>query len=121
MLSKLRLSCLILLVAATLSSGAVKVWEAPLTIPTYQLNTPDLNPRFYTNESYQGAQKRVYPYAMQDGVTDVRVEQTYKALYLETSTSSSASCRKSAAACSTRRIRRTTTRFSTDSTWSSPP
>ncbi len=63
--------------------GAVKVWQEPLTIPTYRLDAPDTNPRFYTNESYQGAQKRVYPYAMQDGLTNTREEQTYTALYLE--------------------------------------
>ncbi len=63
--------------------ATVKVWQEPLTLPTYRLEAPDVNPRFYTNESYQGAQKRVYPYAMQDGVTNVREEQTYTALYLE--------------------------------------
>ena len=63
--------------------AAVKVWEEPLTLPTYRLNLPDPNPRFYTNESYQGAQKRIYPYPMLDGVTDIREEKTYKALYLE--------------------------------------
>ncbi|UCD49483.1 MAG: DUF5107 domain-containing protein [Phycisphaerales bacterium] len=74
---------LIVLTAAIPVQAAVKVWEEPMTIPTYQLNPPDRNPRFYTNESYQGAQKRVYPYPMQDGVTDIRTERTYKALYLE--------------------------------------
>jgi tetratricopeptide (TPR) repeat protein len=73
---------LVLLIAAA-APAAVRVWEEPLTIPTYRLNPPDPNPRFYTNESYQGAQKRIYPYPMQDGVTDVREEKTYKALYLE--------------------------------------
>jgi hypothetical protein len=63
--------------------AAVKVWEEPLTLPTYRLDPPDPNPRFYTHESYQGAQKRIYPYPMQDGVTDIREEKTYKALYLE--------------------------------------
>jgi len=77
------LSCLIVLATVVPAGAAVKVWEEPLTIPTYQLNAPDRNPRFYTNESYQGAQKRVYPYPMLDGVTDHRTEQTYKALYLE--------------------------------------
>ncbi len=81
-----RCACLsFLLVVSILTplQAAVKVWEEPLTLPTYKLESPDPNPRFYTNESYQGAQKRVYPYAMQDGITDVREEQTYKALYLE--------------------------------------
>jgi len=77
------LSCLVILVAMAPAQAAVKVWEAPLTLPTYKLKAPDLNPRFYTNESYQGAQKRIYPYPMLDGVTDLRTEQTYKALYLE--------------------------------------
>lgn len=77
------LSCLFVLLVATAAPAAVRVWEEPLTLPTYRLNPPDTNPRFYTNESYQGAQKRVYPYPMQDGVTNIREEQTYKALYLE--------------------------------------
>jgi tetratricopeptide (TPR) repeat protein len=77
------LACLFVLLAIAAAPAAVKVWEEPLTIPTYRLDPPDVNPRFYTNESYQGAQKRVYPYPMQDGVTDVREEKTYKALYLE--------------------------------------
>ncbi|MCU0918353.1 MAG: DUF5107 domain-containing protein [Planctomycetes bacterium] len=74
---------LVVLLLATAAPAAVKVWEEPLTLPTYRLNPPDPNPRFYTNESYQGAQKRIYPYPMQDGVTDIREEKTYKALYLE--------------------------------------
>lgn len=80
---RLELSCLVVLFVLAPVQGAVKVWEEPLTLPTYRLNPADPNPRFYTNESYQGAQKRVYPYPMLDGVTDVREEQTYKALYLE--------------------------------------
>jgi len=72
-------------VVTTLASAAssVKVWEAPLTLPTYRLDEPDVNPMFYKHESYQGAEKRVYPYPFQDGVTDIREEKTYKALYLE--------------------------------------
>jgi tetratricopeptide (TPR) repeat protein len=75
-------SVLVLLIV-TAAPAAVRVWEEPLTLPTYRLDPPDVNPRFYTHESYQGAQKRVYPYPMQDGVTDIREEKTYKALYLE--------------------------------------
>ena len=82
-MAKRLLACLFVLIAVLPAHAAVKVWEEPLTLPTYRLNPPDVNPRFYTHESYQGAQKRVYPYPMQDGVTDNRQEQTYKALYLE--------------------------------------
>jgi len=79
----LGLSCLVVVLFVTSLPAAVKVWEEPLTLPTYRLNPPDPNPRFYTNESYQGAEKRVYPYPMLDGVTNLREEKTYKALYLE--------------------------------------
>ena len=61
----------------------VKIWEEPLTLPTYRLDAPDLNPMFYTHESYQGAEKRIYPYPIQDKVTDIREQKTYKALCLE--------------------------------------
>ena len=65
------------------AAGPVKVWEEPLTLPTYRLDPPDSNPMFYTHESYQGAEKRIYPYPFQDGVTGIREQRTYKALYLE--------------------------------------
>ncbi|MBN2314358.1 MAG: DUF5107 domain-containing protein, partial [Sedimentisphaerales bacterium] len=77
----------IIIVYLTISLGfaasPVKIWEEPLTLPTYKLDPPGLSPMFYTHESYQGAKKKIYPYPVQDGVTDVRTEQTYKALYLE--------------------------------------
>ncbi len=85
-MSKLQIacvSCLLVLLVVASAPAAVRVWEEPLTLPTYRLNPPDPNPRFYTHESYQGAQKRIYPYPMLDGVTDRREEQTYRALYLE--------------------------------------
>jgi len=65
------------------AGGPVRVWEEPLTLPTYRLDPPDSNPMFYTHESYQGAEKRIYPYPFQDKVTDIREQRTYKALYLE--------------------------------------
>ncbi len=78
-----RLSCVWVVCFVASVPAAVKVWEEPLTLPTYRLDPPDVNPRFYTKESYQGAQKRIYPYPMLDGVTGIREEKTYKALYLE--------------------------------------
>jgi len=71
------------LTTLTAAEPFVKIWEEPLTLPTYRLDAPDLNPMFYTHESYQGAEKRIYPYPVQDKVTDIRDQKTYKALYLE--------------------------------------
>jgi len=68
-------------VVAGLSS--VRAWEEPLVIPTYRVGSPDPNPMFFTHESYQGAQKKIYPYPLLDNLTDAREDKTYRALYLE--------------------------------------
>jgi tetratricopeptide (TPR) repeat protein len=61
----------------------VSAYEEVLTIPTYKVGAPDPNPRFYSGRAYQGAQGRVFPYAMLDRLTDERVETPYNVLYLE--------------------------------------
>jgi len=63
--------------------SAVRIWEEPLVIPTYEVGPPDRNPRFYAGRAYQGAQGRVYPYPMYDVLTDTRRDETYNAVYLE--------------------------------------
>ncbi len=65
------------------SSSSVRVWEEPLVLPTYGVGEADPNPLFYTHESYQGAQKRIYPYAAQDHLLHSRADKTYQAVYLE--------------------------------------
>jgi tetratricopeptide (TPR) repeat protein len=65
------------------SEAKVKVWEEDLVLPSYRLDGADPNPMFYRNESYQGAQKRIYPYALMDGVTGDRRDEAFKAVYLE--------------------------------------
>ena len=47
-------------------SAQVRVWEEPLLLPTYRVEEPDHNPRFYEGRAYQGAQGRAYPYPMID-------------------------------------------------------
>ncbi|HUU28856.1 MAG TPA: DUF5107 domain-containing protein [archaeon] len=64
-------------------NSPVRLWEEDLVLPSYQIGGPDLNPIFYTGKIYQGAQGRVYPYAMIDVLTDNRNERTYRAVYLE--------------------------------------
>lgn len=62
---------------------SVKVWEEPLTLPTYLVKPPDKNPMFFRNQSYQGASRYIYPYALEDNPTNEKIDKTYKALYLE--------------------------------------
>ena len=65
------------------AESQVKMWQEEIVIPTYRLNPADENPMFYTHESYQGAEKRIYPYPLLDGVTNIKEPKTYKTLYLE--------------------------------------
>lgn len=69
--------------SASIDSSGVKAWIEPITLPTYKVGSPDPNPIFYARESYQGAQKRVYPYPLQDDLTHARENQDYTALHLE--------------------------------------
>ena len=64
-------------------SSAVQMQKESVVIPTYQVGAPDPVPMFYNHESYQGAQKRIYPYALQDHLTQQRVDRTYTSLRLE--------------------------------------
>ena len=61
----------------------VKIWEEDVTIPTYQAGAPDPNPMFYFGRAYQGAEGRVYPYPLYDKLTDKKLGQAYKMVYLE--------------------------------------
>jgi len=80
--------CLAILVAAQAMAAptegaSVRVWEEPLTIPTYQAAAPDLTPMFYDGRTYQGAKGPFYPYPLTDRLLNVRKDQTYRAVYLE--------------------------------------
>ena len=65
------------------AKGSVRVWEEAKAIPTYRVEKPDVNPIFYGGRAYQGAKGPVYPYPLQDRLTDVRETRIYRALYLE--------------------------------------
>jgi tetratricopeptide (TPR) repeat protein len=60
-----------------------KIYEAPLTIPTYEVRPPEKAPMFYHGRAYQGAEGHIYPYPFHDELTDKRIEKDYHAIYLE--------------------------------------
>ncbi len=72
-----------LLFFSTPANSQVRVWEQTLEIPTYLVEKPDPNPRFYNGRAYQGAAGHVYPYPIYDRLTDIKENKTYKAVYLE--------------------------------------
>ena len=63
------------------SNTAPRVWEAPLSIPTYELGPPNPYPALL---DWQRRKWRpVYPYPFLDALTNKRADKTYKAVYLE--------------------------------------
>jgi len=65
------------------ASAQVKVWEAPVVVPTYPAAGPDPSPLFYEGRTYQGAKGPIYPYPIIDKLFDTKEDHTYKALWLE--------------------------------------
>ena len=65
------------------AQSQTEIWKESITIPTYQVDKPDPNPRFYDGRVTQGAQGRVYPYAMSDVLLQEKRDQTYEIFYLE--------------------------------------
>ena len=80
----LPLICTLLFVTAAAAQAAKdtpRVWEAPLVIPTYELNPPNPYPALL---DWQRRKWRpVYPYAFQDALGSEKKDKAWKAVYLE--------------------------------------
>jgi tetratricopeptide (TPR) repeat protein len=61
----------------------IKMEENTRSIPTYPVLPPEKNPMFFRGESYQGASKVIYPYALNDMISNDRLDQDWKELTLE--------------------------------------
>ncbi|HLP73653.1 MAG TPA: DUF5107 domain-containing protein [Bacteroidales bacterium] len=61
----------------------VSLSEQKWVIPTYRVAPPEKAPIFFRGETYQGASRYIYPYKLNDNVTNERSEQAWKALILE--------------------------------------
>ena len=87
----LLLVCYAMLLVLALSNGvrvqaqgsntAPRVWEAPLSIPTYQLGPP--NPYPALMDWQRRKWRPVYPYPFLDALSNNRTDKTWKAVYLE--------------------------------------
>ncbi len=78
-----RLIILCFLSVSAWAQSSVKIWQDKLSLPSYRIEKPDPNPMFYKGESYQGAKKMIYPYALIDGLTGIRQNADWTALNLE--------------------------------------
>ena len=64
--------------AQVAQAAQVRVWEGPITIPTYLMGPDNPNPQFPLVNSHN-----IYPYTELDDLTDNRQPKTWKAIYLE--------------------------------------
>ncbi len=64
-------------------TAQVKMSEQDWVIPTYQVAPPDKTPMFFRSESYQGASKYIYPYGMNDVISDEKADKAWKTVTLE--------------------------------------
>ena len=65
------------------SLAQTRIWQEEITLPTYLVGDADPNPRFYDGRVTQGAQGRVYPYAMSDVLLQEKEDKVYDIIYLE--------------------------------------
>ena len=73
----------LLFLSASHAEGQVKIWEALLSLPTYEPKAPDKNPMFYVPAAYQGAKRVIYPYPLIDNLSTEKTEVKHRAVYLE--------------------------------------
>jgi tetratricopeptide (TPR) repeat protein len=82
------MKCLLLLLLLAIAVGETaaqpskpRVWEAPLVIPTYELNPPNPYPALL--DSQRRKWRPVYPYAFLDSLGSEKKDKSWKAVYLE--------------------------------------
>jgi tetratricopeptide (TPR) repeat protein len=61
----------------------VKMTEEMWILPTYKVMPSEKAPMFYSGGSFQGARRIIYPYALNDVISNEKVKQAWKALILE--------------------------------------
>lgn len=74
---------LLFLISISPLCAQVKLTEQIRSIPTYPVGEADKNPMFFKGESYQGASKIIYPYALNDVISNDRIMMDWKELVLE--------------------------------------
>ncbi len=85
------------------ASAQVTVREEALTIPTWEIGPPAVHPLF------PAPQGPIYPYTLNDVLTDRKVDKTYKRWCSKTSTSGDGAARDRRARCTAPSTRPTAT------------
>lgn len=61
----------------------VEIWQAKVTIPTYETGERERNPMFFEKRVYQGSSGVVYPNPVIEKILDTREDKEYTGLFLE--------------------------------------
>jgi tetratricopeptide (TPR) repeat protein len=69
--------------SATSSKKSVHAWRERITIPTYEVGEPELNPCFLEKRVYQGSSGAVYPFPVIESVANEKSPRDYDAIFLE--------------------------------------
>ncbi len=73
-------TCIVILVLTfSLANAQVRVWQATLTLPTYEEGAPDPNPPFDAFSTGRFS----YPYTLRENLTNQPVSHDWRAVYLE--------------------------------------
>src|ERR1700745_2423448 len=74
-----RIAVLVLLLCRSFTTAQVRVWQATLTLPTYEEGLPDPNPPFdqFTTNRFN------YPYTLRNNLTSHRIDRAWRAIYFE--------------------------------------
>jgi tetratricopeptide (TPR) repeat protein len=80
---KTSMSLFLILLLTSVLSAQVKISEQDWVLPTYPVAPADKNPMFFNGESYQGASKYIYPYGMNDVISDEKTDRAWKTVTLE--------------------------------------
>ncbi len=63
--------------------ASVQAWRETVTIPTYEVGTPEKSPMFLEKRVYQGSSGVVYPYPVIESIADEKVDKEWQAIFLE--------------------------------------
>ncbi|MBA4701662.1 MAG: DUF5107 domain-containing protein [Ruminococcus sp.] len=66
-----------------MQKNCVRVWEETITLPTYQVSSPEKTPLFLENRAYQGSTGKVYPFPVTEKISDQKEDVPYHAVFLE--------------------------------------
>lgn len=61
----------------------VKAWKEIVTIPTYEVGTPEKYPVFLEKRVYQASSGAVYPHPVIEHISDEKVDKEWEVIYIE--------------------------------------